>query len=142
MTQLIRSRSQLEANTDPNSAANAVAANVMANELKHQLCRIDLSDVVSKHIGETEKNLSRVIDAAETGDAVLFFEETEARFEKRTAVKNSHEGFANIEINHLLELIEHYRGVAILSTNTKSIFDQAFLQGTRHMVEFPDSEER
>lgn len=114
-----------------------MAAEVIANELKLNLYRIDLSAVVSKYIGETEKNLRRLFDAAETGGAILFFDEADALFGKRSEVKDSHDRYANIEINYLLQRIEAYRGLAILATNMKSSLDQAFMRRLRFIVNFP-----
>jgi hypothetical protein len=114
-----------------------LAAEVMANELRLDLYRIDLSQVVSKYIGETEKNLRRVFDAAEDGGAVLLFDEADALFGKRSEVKDSHDRYANIEISYLLQRMESYRGLAILTTNMKSALDTAFLRRIRFTVVFP-----
>jgi hypothetical protein len=114
-----------------------MAAEVMANELKLSLYRIDLSAVVSKYIGETEKNLRRLFDAAEDGGAILLFDEADALFGKRSEVKDSHDRYANIEINYLLQRMEAYRGLAILATNMKSALDSAFLRRLRFVVNFP-----
>jgi hypothetical protein len=114
-----------------------MAAEVLANELQLNLYRIDLSGVVSKYIGETEKNLRRVFDAAEDGGAILLFDEADALFGKRSEVKDSHDRYANIEINYLLQRIEAYRGLAILATNMKSALDAAFLRRLRFIVDFP-----
>ena len=114
-----------------------MAAEVIANELALDLYRIDLSAVVSKYIGETEKNLRRVFDAAEGGGAILFFDEADALFGKRSDVNDSHDRYANIEINYLLQRIESYRGLAILATNFKSALDSAFLRRLRFIVNFP-----
>jgi AAA+ superfamily predicted ATPase len=114
-----------------------MAAEVIANALRLNLYRIDLSSVVSKYIGETEKNLRRLFDAAEDGGAVLFFDEADALFGKRSEVKDSHDRYANIEINYLLQRIESYRGLAILATNMKSSLDQAFMRRLRFIVNFP-----
>ena len=113
-----------------------MAAEVLANDLRLSLFRIDLSAVVSKYIGETEKNLRRLFDAAEDGGAILFFDEADALFGKRSDVKDSHDRYANIEINYLLQRIEAYRGLAILATNRKSALDQAFMRRIRFVVEF------
>src|SRR5205085_6890706 len=113
-----------------------MAAEVIANDLRLNLYRIDLSAVVSKYIGETEKNLRRLFDAAEDGGAILFFDEADALFGKRSEVKDSHDRYANIEINYLLQRIESYRGLAILATNMKSALDQAFMRRIRFIVEF------
>jgi hypothetical protein len=114
-----------------------MAAEVIANELRLDLYRIDLSQVVSKYIGETEKNLRRLFDAAEDGGAILFFDEADALFGKRSEVKDSHDRYANIEINYLLQRIESYRGLAILATNMKTALDAAFMRRLRFIVTFP-----
>jgi hypothetical protein len=114
-----------------------MAAEVLAHELKLDLYRIDLSSVVSKYIGETEKNLRRVFDAAETGGAILLFDEADALFGKRSEVKDSHDRHANIEVSYLLQRMEAYRGLAILTTNLKSALDTAFLRRIRFIVQFP-----
>ncbi|GET39210.1 ATP-binding protein [Microseira wollei] len=114
-----------------------MAAEVLANELQLDLYRIDLSSVVSKYIGETEKNLRRVFDAAETGGAILLFDEADALFGKRSEVKDSHDRYANIEVSYLLQRMEAYRGLAILTTNLKSALDTAFLRRIRFVVQFP-----
>jgi hypothetical protein len=114
-----------------------MAAEVLANDLKLDLYRIDLSQVVSKYIGETEKNLCRVFDAAESGGAILLFDEADALFGKRSEVKDSHDRYANIEISYLLQRMEAYRGLAILTTNMKSALDRAFLRRIRFIVQFP-----
>lgn len=114
-----------------------LAAEVVAAELGLDLYRIDLSAVVSKYIGETEKNLKRVFDAAEEGGVVLLFDEAEALFGKRSEVKDSHDRYANIEIGYLLQRMESYQGVAILTTNLKSTLDQAFQRRLRFIIDFP-----
>jgi ATPase family associated with various cellular activities (AAA) len=114
-----------------------MAAAVLAQELKLDLYRIDLSQVVSKYIGETEKNLRRVFDAAEMGGAILLFDEADALFGKRSEVKDSHDRYANIEVSYLLQRMETYRGLAILTTNLKSAIDIAFLRRIRFVVQFP-----
>jgi len=114
-----------------------MAAEVIANELKLNLYRIDLSAVVSKYIGETEKNLRQVFDAAEDGASILFFDEADALFGKRSEVKDSHDRYANIEINYLLQRMESYSGLAILATNLKSSLDSAFLRRLRFILHFP-----
>ncbi len=121
-----------------------MAAEVLANALRLDLYRIDLSQVVSKYIGETEKNLRRVFDAAETGGAILLFDEADALFGKRSEVKDSHDRYANIEVSYLLQRMETYRGLAILTTNLKSALDTAFLRRLRFVVQFPfpDREQR
>lgn len=114
-----------------------MAAEVLANELQLDLYRIDLSQVVSKYIGETEKNLRRVFDAAEAGGAILLFDEADALFGKRSEVKDSHDRYANIEVSYLLQRMEAYRGLAILTTNFKSALDPAFMRRLRFVVQFP-----
>jgi hypothetical protein len=114
-----------------------MAAEVLADELRLDLYRIDLSQVVSKYIGETEKNLARVFDAAEEGGVVLLFDEADALFGKRSEVKDSHDRYANIEVSYLLQRMESYRGLAILTTNMKSALDTAFLRRIRFVVQFP-----
>lgn len=114
-----------------------MAAEVLANELRLDLYRIDLSQIVSKYIGETEKNLRRVFDAAEASGAVLLFDEADALFGKRTEVKDSHDRYANIEVSYLLQRMEEYRGLAILTTNMKKSLDSAFLRRLRFVVQFP-----
>jgi hypothetical protein len=121
-----------------------LAAEVLAHELHLDLYRIDLSSVVSKYIGETEKNLRRVFDAAEEGGAILLFDEADALFGKRSEVKDSHDRYANIEVSYLLQRMEVYRGLAILTTNLRSALDTAFLRRIRFIVQFPfpDSAQR
>ena len=121
-----------------------MAAEVIANDLNLNLYRIDLSGVVSKYIGETEKNLRSLFDAAEDGGTILFFDEADALFGKRSEVKDSHDRYANIEINYLLQRIEAYRGLAILATNLKQSLDSAFIRRLRFIVnfKFPSASER
>jgi SpoVK/Ycf46/Vps4 family AAA+-type ATPase len=113
-----------------------MAAEVLARDLRLDLYRIDLSQVVSKYIGETEKNLRRAFDAAEEGGAILLFDEADALFGKRSEVKDSHDRYANIEINYLLQRMEAYRGLAILATNMKNALDSAFARRLRFIVSF------
>lgn len=128
----------------PSGTGKTMAAEILACHLNLDLFRIDLSGVVSKYIGETEKNLRRVFDAAEQCGAILFFDEADALFGKRSEVKDSHDRYANIEINYLLQRMEDYRGLAILATNKKSHLDQAFMRRLRFVVDFPfpDVEQR
>lgn len=114
-----------------------MAAEVIAQDLRLELYRIDLSGVVSKYIGETEKNLRRVFDAAEAGGAILLFDEADALFGKRSEVKDSHDRYANVEINYLLQRLEAYRGLAILTSNMKGAIDQSFMRRLRFVVDFP-----
>ena len=121
----------------PSGTGKTMAAEGIAKKLNLNLYRIDLSAVVSKYIGETEKNLSRLFDAAEEGGSILFFDEADALFGKRSEVKDAHDRYANIEINYLLQRIESYRGLAILATNQKSALDRAFLRRLRFIIDFP-----
>lgn len=114
-----------------------MAAEVLANALHLDLYRIDLSQVVNKYIGETEKNLSRIFDAAESGGAILLFDEADALFGKRSDVKDSHDRYSNIEVSYLLQRMEAYRGLAILTTNMRTSLDKAFLRRLRFVVPFP-----
>lgn len=121
----------------PSGTGKTMAAEVIANALKLDLYRIDLSSVVSKYIGDTEKNLRKVFDAAESGGAVILFDEADALFGKRSEVKDSHDRHANIEVSYLLQRMEAYRGLAILTTNQREALDTAFLRRIRFVVEFP-----
>jgi hypothetical protein len=123
--------------TGDSGTGKTLAAEAIANRVRLDLYRIDLSSLVSKYIGETEKNLARLFDAAEASGAVLLFDEADALFGKRGEVKDSHDRYANIEVSYLLQRIEAYRGLAILTTNLKSALDRAFLRRLRHVVSFP-----
>lgn len=114
-----------------------LAAEILAKELCLDLYRIDLSTVINKYIGETEKNLRRVFDAAEAGGAILLFDEADALFGKRTETKDSHDRYANIEVSYLLQKMEAYRGLAILTTNIPEALDRAFKRRLRFIVQFP-----
>jgi hypothetical protein len=114
-----------------------MAASVLARELNLDLYKIDLSSVVSKYVGETEKNLSRIFDEAEHSSAVLFFDEADALFGKRSEVKDAHDRFANIEVAFLLQRMEDFSGLAILATNISRNIDAAFVRRLQHVVEFP-----
>ncbi len=118
-----------------------LAAEIMAHELALDLYRIDLSQVVSKYIGETEKNLRRVFEAAETAGAVLLFDEADALFGKRSEVKDSHDRYANMEVSYLLQRMETYRGLAILTTNMQQALDTAFKRRIRFIIQFPFPDE-
>jgi hypothetical protein len=121
----------------PSGTGKTMAAEVLAGDLELDLYRIDLSSVVSKYIGETEKNLRRVFDAAEEGGAILLFDEADALFGKRSDVKDSHDRYANIEVSYLLQRMEAYRGMSILTTNLKTALDTSFLRRLRFVVPFP-----
>ena len=113
------------------------AAQCIANELGLNLYRIDLSQVVSKYIGETEKALSQVFDEAEAGHGVLLFDEADALFGKRTEVKDAHDRYANVEVGYLLQRVESFSGIAILTTNLRDNIDSAFARRLRFVVDFP-----
>ncbi len=121
-----------------------MAAEILATELDLPMYRIDLSQVVNKYIGETEKNLKRVFDAADVSDMILFFDEADALFGRRTEVSDAHDRYANLEISYLLERMERFKGLAILATNRKKDLDEAFLRRLRYIVDFPlpDAAER
>jgi hypothetical protein len=123
--------------TGESGTGKTMAAEVLAQELDLDLYRIDLSSVVSKYIGETEKNLKQVFDAAEEGGVILLFDEADALFGKRSDVRDSHDRYANIEVSYLLQRMEAYQGLAILTTNLKSAMDRAFQRRLRFTVNFP-----
>ncbi len=128
----------------PPGTGKTMAAEALANDLELEMYRIDLSQVISKYIGETEKNLRRIFDAADASDCVLFFDEADAIFGKRTEVKDAHDRYANIEISYLLERMERFKGVAILASNRRKDLDEAFLRRLRYSLAFPipDAEQR
>jgi ATPase family associated with various cellular activities (AAA) len=121
----------------PSGAGKTTAAEAMAGALGLDLLMVDLSQVVSKYIGETNKNLDRVFASAEIGGAVLLFDEADALFGKRSEVRDSHDRYANMEVSYLLQRMEAYRGLAILTTNQKGGIDDAFLRRIRFIVHFP-----
>ena len=121
----------------PPGTGKTMAAEALASELRLPMYRIDLSQVINKYIGETEKNLRRIFDAAEAADCLLFFDEADALFGKRTEVKDAHDRFANIEISYLLERMERFKGLAVLATNRRKDLDEAFVRRLRYIVEFP-----
>jgi len=126
--------------TGPSGTGKTMAAGMMAGELGLDLYKIDLSTVVSKYIGETEKNLQRVFKEAETSNAILFFDEADALFGKRSEVKDSHDRYANIEVNYLLQKMEEHEGIVILATNFSKNVDDAFLRRLHFAVLFPSPE--
>lgn len=121
----------------PAGTGKSLAATILANELGAKIYRIDLSRMVSKYIGETEKNLNLLFDKAEGKDWILFFDEADALFGKRTEVKDSHDRYANQEINYLLQKIEEYEGLVILSSNFKKNIDDAFIRRFQSIIHFP-----
>ena len=125
----------------PPGTGKTMAAEIVASELKLDLCKIDLSGVVSKYIGETEKNLDRIFTAAQRANAILFFDEADALFGKRSEVRDSHDRYANIEISYLLQKMEEYDGVAILATNLRQNLDESFIRRLAFMIHFPFPDE-
>src|SRR5205085_848713 len=128
----------------PPGTGKTMAAEIIAGDLGLDLYRIDLSGVVSKYIGETEKNLDRIFTAAENANAILFFDEADALFGKRSEVRDSHDRYANIEISYLLQKMEQYEGVAILATNLRGNLDESFTRRLAFSVAipFPEEDER
>jgi AAA+ superfamily predicted ATPase len=118
-----------------------MAAEVIANELKIDLYKIDLSSIVSKYIGETEKNLDRIFREGQISNAILFFDEADALFGKRSEVKDSHDRYANIEVAYLLQKMDEYEGIVILATNLRKNMDEAFARRMHYTLEFPVPEE-
>jgi SpoVK/Ycf46/Vps4 family AAA+-type ATPase len=125
----------------PSGTGKTMSADILAHALELDLYKIDLSTVVSKYIGETEQNLSRIFDAAETSNAILFFDEADALFGKRSEVKDARDRYANLEVAYLLQAMEAYDGIAILATNLHDNMDEAFARRLQHTVEFrmPDA---
>ncbi|HEX3048939.1 MAG TPA: AAA family ATPase [Bacillota bacterium] len=121
----------------PPGTGKTMAAEVIANDLCLELYKIDLSQVVSKYIGETEKNLEKIFTEAETSNAILFFDEADALFGKRSEVKDAHDRYANIETGYLLQRMEQYEGIVILATNLNKNMDEAFLRRLNFVIEFP-----
>jgi hypothetical protein len=125
----------------PPGTGKTMAAEVIATELGLDLFKIDLSTIVSKYIGETEKNLERIFNEAQSSNAILFFDEADAIFGKRSEVKDAHDRYANIEISYLLQRMEAYDGVTILATNLRANLDEAFTRRLQFAVDFPFPEE-
>jgi SpoVK/Ycf46/Vps4 family AAA+-type ATPase len=125
----------------PSGTGKTMAAEIISNELGLDLYKIDLSQVVSKYIGETEKNLDKIFTEARTSNAILFFDEADALFGKRSEVKDAHDRYANIEIGYLLQKMEEYDGIAILATNLRQNMDEAFVRRIQVIVEFPFPDE-
>jgi SpoVK/Ycf46/Vps4 family AAA+-type ATPase len=125
---------------DPGTG-KTMAAEVIAGELGLELYKIDLSTMVSKYIGETEKNLERIFSAAESSNAILFFDEADSIFGKRSEVRDAHDRYANIEISYLLQRMEAYNGVTILATNLRANLDEAFTRRLQFAIDFPFPDE-
>lgn len=121
----------------PSGTGKTMAAQILAHELGLDLYKIDLPSVISKYIGETEQNLSRIFREAESSNAIIFFDEADAIFGKRSEVKDAHDRYANIEVAYLLQKMEEYEGIVILATNLSKNLDEAFARRMRHAVEFP-----
>jgi len=121
----------------PPGTGKTMAAEAISERLKLPLFRIDLSQVVNKYIGETEKNLRRLFDAADAADVILFFDEADSLFGKRTEVRDAHDRYANLEVSYLLERMERFKGLAILATNRKRDLDEAFMRRLRFVIDFP-----
>jgi SpoVK/Ycf46/Vps4 family AAA+-type ATPase len=121
----------------PSGTGKTLAAEVIAGSLGLDLVRVDLAAVVSKYIGETEKNLERIFRSAEGGDAVLFFDEADALFGRRSEIKDAHDRYANIEVDFLLQRLEQYEGVVILASNLAQNIDESFTRRMQFTVEFP-----
>ena len=128
----------------PSGTGKTLTAEVIANELQVDLYHVDLSQIVSKYIGETEKNLEKIFSAAERAGALLLFDEADALFGKRSEIRDAHDRYANIEVGYLLQRIEAYDGLVILTTNLKGSLDSAFLRRFRFVISFPfpDTEDR
>jgi len=128
--------------TGPPGTGKTMAAGIIAYELGLNLYRIELSRVVSKYIGETEKNLAQIFDAAEGAGIILFFDEADALFGKRTEIKDAHDRYANIEVSYLLQRVEEYNGLVILASNFRRNIDEAFIRRMHFIVEFPFPDEK
>jgi hypothetical protein len=128
----------------PSGTGKTLGAEVVAHALKLDLYRVDVSSMVSKYIGETEKNLRQIFDAADEGGVILLFDEADSLFGKRGDVQSSNDRFANTQVNYLLQRMESYRGLAILTTNLESSMDQAFMRRLRFTLNFraPEAAER
>lgn len=128
----------------PPGTGKTMSAEVVANELKLQILKVDLSQVVSKYIGETEKNLKEIFEHGEQTNSILFFDETDALFGKRSQVRDARDKYANIEVAYLLQKMEEHRGIAILATNFLENIDEAFLRRINYIVHFtlPNVEQR
>jgi SpoVK/Ycf46/Vps4 family AAA+-type ATPase len=125
----------------PSGTGKTMAAEIIAADLGLELYKVDLSTMVSKYIGETEKNLDRVFTAAREANAILFFDEADALFGKRSEVKDAHDRYANIEVGYLLQKMEEYDGVVILATNLRKNMDEAFVRRLHVAIDFPFPEE-
>jgi SpoVK/Ycf46/Vps4 family AAA+-type ATPase len=125
----------------PPGTGKTLAAEVIAGALGRRLWRVDLAQLVSKYIGETEKNIDRIFRAAWSENVLLFFDEADALFGRRSEVKDAHDRYANQEVSYLLQQMEEYEGVAVLATNLARNLDEAFLRRLQFVVEFPFPDE-
>ena len=125
----------------PSGTGKTMAASVLGSRLGMDVFRVDLSSVVSKYIGETEKNLERILGAAEHGNAILFFDEADALFGKRSEVKDAHDRYANIEVAFLLQRLETFDGIVVLATNLATNLDEAFSRRLHFTIDFPAPDE-
>lgn len=121
----------------PEGTGKSTAASILAKEISTNIYRVDLAATVSKYIGETEKNLARIFDTAEQNGWILFFDEADALFGKRTEVKDAHDRYANLEVSYLLKRIENHNGLVILASNMKSTIDDAFIRRFHSIIHFP-----
>jgi len=133
---LPRGRGVIALFAGPPGTGKTTAAEAVAHALRQDLYRVDLSAVVSKYIGETEKNLASAFDEAERASAVLFFDEADSLFGKRTEVKDAHDRYANLEVNYLLQRVETFTGLVLLATNRQSALDDAFARRLRFVIRF------
>jgi SpoVK/Ycf46/Vps4 family AAA+-type ATPase len=138
---LVSSRGVTVLFAGPPGTGKTMAAEIIAGELGLDLYKIDLSSIISKYIGETEKNLERIFSEASSSNAILFFDEADALFGKRSEVRDSHDRYANIEISYLLQRMEAYDGITILATNLRANLDEAFTRRLQFSVDFPFPEE-
>ena len=120
----------------PSGTGKTMAAEAIARELRTGLYRVKLNQVVSKYIGETEKNLSRIFEVAQRKGAILFFDEADALLGKRSQIKDAHDRYANIETNYLLAKVEAYRGLVILTSNRKVDLDPKIMCRVKYLLEF------
>jgi len=122
----------------PSGTGKTKAVKALAAEIGLDVYRIDLAAVVNKYIGETEKNLVRVLETADAKDVILFFDEADALFGQRTEIRDAHDRYTNVDTNYLLQRIEQYSGLVILASNSKKHLDQALLHRVRFVIEFPN----
>ena len=137
LTNLIAARRGVALFHGPKGTGKTLTAQAIARELGLDVLRVDLASVVSKYIGETEKNLDAIFDEAERSGTVLLFDEADALFGKRSEVKDSHDRYANIEVSYLLQRLEAFNGIAIFTSNVRQNIDPAFLRRLRFVIEFP-----